>query len=767
MKVKLKLLFGLALLATLPMLASISIATWVASESSDEMLVARTQETLVNIRNAKKIQIESLFDEVTKQIVGFSRRTMVADALLDLEEGFFAYPGEVRNISANEARNQLIDYYREHELEWARSFATEVARLSDSAVLLQYNYIASNSFPPGEKYRLDKVVEPTLYSNTHGVTHPLFLRYLGENLVDDIYLVSLETSEIIYSARKEANLGAALSDAALADSGIGRAYAAAVAAEDQNFIYFSDYTANPAAGFRPALFASTPIHYAGTPTGVLIFQFSPEFVNRIMSNDRKWEQLGLGKTGDTYLVGADRTLRSEKRSFLEDSEAHLAAMQAAGTSPATIESIRDHGTLIGSPLTISASVGDARQDTSGFVHYLDASGNGVLSAFARLDIPGLEWYVLGEMQEAEAQAPSKILIQKLVTYSSITALIMTAIAVLFGWLFALRLIRPVERLASEIDHIETNSDLLFELTSKPSEITEQIVGSMNKMLRKIHAIVGKVSESSETLSQAVANIDLLSSRTFQEIEKQEEETSNIAAEIVTMIDTAHHVADSADKASEAASIASAHAANGSEIVDSTARAVGKLSGEVRRAGEVIDDLAANSNEVGGVVETINGIAEQTNLLALNAAIEAARAGEQGRGFAVVADEVRTLAGRTQESTEEIKKIVESLREFANSAVAAMTAGREQSEKSAGRALQTHEALTHIVESIDQVATLNRKIAENSEQQRGATNSVNQRISVIREIARSNTDAAEQTKNASNQIKRLTNELRNAVAQFKL
>ncbi len=767
MNVKLKLLFGLALLATLPMLTSIAIATWVASDTSDEMLVARTQETLVNIRNAKKIQVESLFDDVTKQIIGFSRRSMVADALLDLEEGFSAYPDEARNTSVSEARKHLIDYYRGHDLKWARSFASGVSRLSESAALLQYNYISNNSFPPGEKYRLDKVVEPTLYSNTHGTAHPQFLRYLGENPIDDIYLVSLETSEIIYSTRKKADLGAVLTDDAYADSGIGQAYAAAAAAKDQNFVFFSDYSAYSPSGYRPAMFASAPIHYAGAPAGVLIFQFSADFVNRVMSNDRQWDQVGLGMTGDTYLVGADRKLRSERRTFLENPEAHLAEMQAADIDAKTIEAIRDIGSLIGYQVADTASLDNTRQGKSGFMRYVDASGNGVLSAYAPLNIPGLKWNVLVEMQAAEAQAPSKTLIRKLVTYSSITAIIMTVIAVLFGWLFALRLIRPVERLASEIEHIETNSDLSFTLTSKPSDITEQIVGSINRMLRKIHAIVSKVSESSDTLSQAAANIDLLSTRTFQEIEKQEEETNNIAAEIGTMIDTAHHVADSADKASQAAAVASAHAASGSEIVDSTARAVGKLSDEVGRAAGVIDDLAENSSEVDGVVETINSIAEQTNLLALNAAIEAARAGEQGRGFAVVADEVRTLAGRTQESTEEIKQIVGALKDFANSAVEAMTVGREQSEKSAGRAMQTHEALAHIVESIDQLAALNGKIAEHSEQQREASNSVNHRLSVIWEIARSNTDAAEQTKNASTQINRLTNELRTAVAQFKL
>lgn len=344
---------------------------------------------------------------------------------------------------------------------------------------------------------------------------------------------------------------------------------------------------------------------------------------------------------------------------------------------------------------------------------------------------------------------------------------MSVIAVFLGWLFTRRLVNPIEQLASEIDYIETNSDLSFRLTGKPSDITVQIVGSMNRMLLKIHTIVSKVAASSDTLSEAVTNIDLLCTQTYQGIEKQGNETNDIAAEIATMSDTVQQMAGNADAASQATGVASEHANSGQSAVDSTSQAVAKLSEEVSHAVTVIDNLAENSSTVSGVVDVISGIADQTNLLALNAAIEAARAGKLGRGFAVVADEVRTLASRTQESTEQIKKIVNTLKSCANDAVKAMSLGREQGEISVNRASQTRDALVNIVDSIGQVATLNQQIAGLSDQQRESTRQVDKRISVIREIAQTNTVAAEQTKNASNKINHLTTELKTAVAQFKL
>lgn len=202
MRVKTKLLLGLILLATVPMLVSISIATWVAGDSSNTLLVAKTQETLVRIRDARKRQLETRFDRISQQITRFSRKPMVLNAMMDLEEGFVDYADEVTKLSVDEAQPQLAKYYRQLVPQRENLFTPDIAKLSDSAILIQYNYIVKNEFAIGEKQKLDMVVEATLYSQTHADVHPQFVQYLKENKIYDIYLVSPKPGRLFTRSKK-------------------------------------------------------------------------------------------------------------------------------------------------------------------------------------------------------------------------------------------------------------------------------------------------------------------------------------------------------------------------------------------------------------------------------------------------------------------------------------------------------------------------------------------------------------------------------------
>ena len=223
----------------------------------------------------------------------------------------------------------------------------------------------------------------------------------------------------------------------------------------------------------------------------------------------------------------------------------------------------------------------------------------------------------------------------------------------------------------------------------------------------------------------------------------------------------------ARKASDASDIASHKASSGSEIVRTTGASMSHLDSEVKQASAIIGNLASHSEKVGEVLVVISSIADQTNLLALNAAIEAARAGEQGRGFAVVADEVRSLAKRTQESTREIQQSIETLRKCTLDAVQSMSNGQQQAEDVLLQSGETSVALQEITETIITVASLNREIAQAAAHQRLATEQVNQRLSNISGIADSTTDRAQRAKKASDRINELAVELKNTVSQFKL
>jgi methyl-accepting chemotaxis protein len=769
MTVKLKLLIGLTLLATIPMLVSITISTWVSSDSASQLLIAQTQVQLNTLRDTKGRQVEEYMVRFSNQIEGFSNSATVTESILDFEYGFSEYSEQFKHIGVADARKALLAYFNENRPNPDFAVQAHVDSLSDNAALLQYTYIVKNENPTNEKYKLHNPRDSSLYSEMHARMNEKFLSYMQTNSIYDIYLVSPEDATILYTVRKSYDLGTSLTSAEFANTELTKAFNEAVNSTYSTSVFNSDFSPYAPAFNQQAAFLSTKILSGGFPAGILIFQLTSDAINSIMTNDNSWEKIGLGVSGETYLVGADKVMRSIKRAFVENPEDYIRELQSDGADTATIDAIRATQSTVGRIESYHGGIGleQALAGESGSEIYFNAKNERILSAYAPLNIPNLNWAVVTEIEEREANASVDQLSDRLIKLSAIAAIVMTAVSVLFGWLFTTRLVRPIDKLAEEINHIESHSDLSFIISGHASDITIDIVNSMNKMLRKIHGIVSKVASNSVTLSEAAASIDHISAHSYQSIEKQMIETDNISSEISIMADTVQQMSSNADAANKTALAANEHANSGHEIVNSTTRSVGKLGDEVNRAAKVIEELAQNSTNVGSVLNVISSIAEQTNLLALNAAIEAARAGEQGRGFAVVADEVRTLASRTQESTTEIKQIVDTLNTCAANAVEAMNNGLEQSEKSTNRATQTTEALQSIVESIGQVTTLNQQIEQQTGKQREATESVSQRISTIREIAKTNTEGAQQTRQVSEEINNLTTDLQKAVEQFKL
>ena len=769
MTVKFKLLIGLTLLATIPMLVSVSVSTWVASDSASQLLIAQAQGQLTTLRDTKRRQIEEYMVRIDNQIEGFSNSATVTESILDFEYGFSEYAEQFKRVTIAEARKELLEYFNENPPNTDFDSQAHVNSLSDNAALLQYTYIAKNENTVSEKYKYHNPRDSTLYSEMHARMNEKFASYMQANGIYDIYLITPEDATILYTIRKSYDLGVSLNDDRFANTELTKAFTAAENSTYSTFVYNSDFAPYAPAFNQQTAFVATKILSGGFPAGVLIFQLTSDAIDNIMTNDKSWKKIGLGDSGETYLVGADKTMRSTKRALVEAPEGYIAELENNGIDGATVDAVRSTQSTVGQVKVTTSGHGieQALAGESGSEIYLDTKGQRILSAYAPLDIQDLKWIILTEIEEREANASVAQLSNRLIKLSAIAAIVMTAISIFFGWLFTTRLVRPIDKLADEINNIESHSDLSFTISSHSSDITIDIVNSMNKMLSKIHGIVSKVASNSETLSEVAASIDHISTHSYQGIEKQVNETESIASEISTMMEIAQQMSSNANAANETALSANEHANSGHKIVDSTTRAVGKLDDEVNRAAAVIEELAQNSTNVGSVLNVINSIAEQTNLLALNAAIEAARAGEQGRGFAVVADEVRTLASRTQESTTEIKQIVDTLNTCAANAVEAMNNGREQGEKSVNRTSQTTEALKHIVESIGQVTTFNQQIEQQTSEQRKATESVSQRITVIHEIAKTNTKGAEKTRQASEKINSLTADLKKAVEQFKL
>jgi len=314
---------------------------------------------------------------------------------------------------------------------------------------------------------------------------------------------------------------------------------------------------------------------------------------------------------------------------------------------------------------------------------------------------------------------------------------------------------------------EGDGDLTKRLDEKGKDEISKLAVAYNAFANKIQQIVIDVKESTTHLSSASSAMFNITEDTAQAIERQQSETHQLATAMNEMTTTVQEVAKNAQYAQTAATSADNSTNTGQEIVNKAVLSTEDLASEVDHAAEVVSSLANESQNIGSLLEVIKGIAEQTNLLALNAAIEAARAGEQGRGFAVVADEVRTLASRTQTSTEEIETMIESLQTKARNAVDTMENGKSKAQASVNQTKEAGISLKNIAQEVAAIAEMNIQIASAAEEQSLVAEEINRNVININQVSEKTTTSAQQTKSSSHDISNIATDLNNLVGQFKV
>jgi methyl-accepting chemotaxis protein len=388
-----------------------------------------------------------------------------------------------------------------------------------------------------------------------------------------------------------------------------------------------------------------------------------------------------------------------------------------------------------------------------------------------LDGIGLELDDLGDKLHDKITYTSDALVEAVNATNTLVGTLLVlgmVLGVVIAWGIMKIIVAPLQvALAAMADVVGGGGDLTHRLDDVNKDETGKLAHGFNMFAGMVHGIVKDIMGYTDRLSQSVDRLRVITEETSRGVDKQQMQTDDVVAAVNELAATGQEVARNTTEAAAAAQNAEQASSQGRKVVDKTIDDIGLLAEEIERAGEVINRLEADSDAIGGVLDVIRGIAEQTNLLALNAAIEAARAGEQGRGFAVVADEVRTLASRTQASTSEIQVMIERLQTGSQKAVKGMEKSKERANATVDQAVQAGAALQEISAAVTVINEMNVQIATAAEEQNTVAESINVAVVSISEITEQTSAGAQQTASASNELNNLAERISCMVKQFKV
>ena len=507
-------------------------------------------------------------------------------------------------------------------------------------------------------------------------------------------------------------------------------------------IEIEDFAPYAPSNDEPASFIAEPIKVNGKVIGVIALQLSIDKINQIMQFRH-----GMGDTGETYLVGNDFKMRSD--SFL-DPIGHSVVASFAGN-------VRNNGVQ-----TEAVSAGLRGESSTNII--IDYNGNPVLSSYTPVEFLDLSWVLLAEIDESEAFAA----LNYLQTIITIICLLTVAGIILVTFFIAKSILKPIGGEPAEMESLTrkiAEGDLTTHFNSSANHTG--VYASMVSMTQSLTRMMGSLTHVTSELSSAAEQTSSTSVQASASLQEQQASIETVSSAMYEMSETIESVSENARSVADLSNNATETSKLASHNVGNTIAELHELVDEVGTATDVIAEIESKSQGIGSILEVIRGISEQTNLLALNAAIEAARAGEQGRGFAVVADEVRQLAQKTQLSTADIEEMIAQLQLDTQNAVAVMKQSSEHTQKTIQAAASSKESIQLAMEEMLSISANAEQIATATGQQSLAAQEISQSITAINDTAAQNAAGSEQVAAASEHIDQLSKQLSSLTAQFKI
>jgi anti-anti-sigma regulatory factor/HAMP domain-containing protein len=491
----------LVILSSIAILAA-GISSYLGYQVAEEALTDQAFKQLVAVREMKANHVEDYFTGISDQVLTFSENRMIIEAASAFRAAFRNLETELA-LDRNQIREyerQLRIYYQDQFLPRLNANLMEQVPLSDywpegqTAKILQHLYISANPFETGGKEALDESPDQSSYSQVHALFHPVIRSYLENFGYYDIFLIDHETGHIVYSVFKEVDFGTSLLSGPYRQTNLAKVFLAARDSSTPDFVMLADF-----AGYHPsygeqASFIGSPVFEGAELVGVLGFQMPVDRINDIMTTHAQWDSVGLGRSGETYIVGEDFTVRNQSRFLIEDPGVFFRDFGKVA-SRVQVETIRKLGSSIGLLQVKTEGTVAALGGETGTGQFPDYRGLDVLSAFRPLAIEGVNWAIMSEMDASEAlEAATSLRNRVLILLATIIILIF-----IVSRAFSRSLTDPIRALSITAKHL-AEGDLDVEIKKASEDEIGELANVFEVMRSSFRDLVKRQADSIEALS---------------------------------------------------------------------------------------------------------------------------------------------------------------------------------------------------------------------------------------------------------------------------